>query len=65
MDVEMPIMDGLQATRLIRQKESAAHQHTRILAMTAYASNTTREARGHTLRPIFNMRVPTEKSGDG
>ena len=35
MDVQMPIMDGLTATRLIRQQEAAAGRHTTIVAVTA------------------------------
>ncbi|MBS1160334.1 MAG: domain S-box protein [Proteobacteria bacterium] len=37
MDVQMPIMDGLAATRAIRQKEAASARHVPILAMTANA----------------------------
>lgn len=40
MDVNMPIMDGLEATKLIRQKENngmSARGHTMIIAMTAMA----------------------------
>ena len=37
MDVQMPIMDGIAATRAIRTKEQERGGHTPILAMTAHA----------------------------
>jgi len=37
MDVEMPEMDGLKATRAIREREAESDQRIPILAMTAYA----------------------------
>jgi len=37
MDVQMPKMDGLQATQKIRKLEISRHRHTPIIAMTAYA----------------------------
>jgi len=37
MDVQMPEMDGLEATRLIRQSESASGRHAPVFALTAHA----------------------------
>jgi PAS domain S-box-containing protein len=37
MDVHMPIMDGFQATKTIREKEMATNKHIPIIAMTAIA----------------------------
>ena len=37
MDVEMPEMDGLSATRAIRQREEVSGGHVPIIAMTAHA----------------------------
>jgi PAS domain S-box-containing protein len=37
MDAEMPILSGLEATRLIRKSEKASGRYTPIIAMTAYA----------------------------
>ncbi len=38
MDVEMPVMDGLEATRQIRAAEQADGSYTPIIAMTAHAT---------------------------
>ncbi|HAD03900.1 MAG: hypothetical protein A2005_02760 [Desulfuromonadales bacterium GWC2_61_20] len=43
MDVQMPVMDGLTATRHIRQEEAARGGHTPIVALTAYAMDEDRE----------------------
>ena len=37
MDVQMPTMDGLQATAMIREQEEESGDHIPIIAMTAYA----------------------------
>ena len=37
MDVQMPEMDGLQATAIIRERERVTGEHVPIIALTAYA----------------------------
>lgn len=43
MDVQMPIMDGFEATKLIRQREAKSGTHQPIVAMTARAMKGDRE----------------------
>jgi signal transduction histidine kinase/DNA-binding response OmpR family regulator len=43
MDVQMPEMDGLEATQILRQREARTGKHQPIVAMTALAMNGDKE----------------------
>ncbi|AOY74954.1 hybrid sensor histidine kinase/response regulator [Clostridium formicaceticum] len=43
MDIQMPEIDGIEATKRIREKEAALDRYTPIIALTAYALKGDRE----------------------
>jgi CheY-like chemotaxis protein len=73
MDLQMPVMDGLDATVAIRLRERVTGQHVRIVAMTAYAMNSDRERclsagmDGYLSKPINPpmLFAVVEQGGDG
>jgi len=63
MDVQMPVMDGLEATRAIREKERGTGRHVPIIALTAHAMNSDEAAclqagvDGYLTKPIHPSRL--------
>ncbi|NVN89596.1 MAG: response regulator [Desulfuromonadales bacterium] len=43
MDVQMPVMDGYEATKLIREREQISGRRTPVIGLTAYASREDRQ----------------------
>jgi signal transduction histidine kinase/DNA-binding response OmpR family regulator len=43
MDLQMPVMGGIEATVAIRQREESTGRHVRIIAMTAHAMSTDKD----------------------
>ncbi|MEI6206467.1 MAG: chemotaxis protein CheB [Desulfuromonadales bacterium] len=66
MDVEMPGMDGTEATRRIREAEKGSGSHTAILALTAHALKNVQERLlnegfdGYVSKPMDMRRLQEE-----
>jgi signal transduction histidine kinase/DNA-binding response OmpR family regulator len=69
MDVQMPEMDGLSATRTIRESERTTRRHLPIIAMTAHAMKGDRERcieagmDGYVSKPISSQEVEVAIAG--
>jgi signal transduction histidine kinase/ActR/RegA family two-component response regulator len=63
MDIQMPEMDGYEATRCIRELEKKTGAHVPILAMTAHATSADRDAcllagmDGYIAKPVKSDRL--------
>jgi signal transduction histidine kinase/ActR/RegA family two-component response regulator len=63
MDIQMPEMDGFEATRCIRELEKNTGAHVPILAMTAHATPADRDAcllagmDGHIAKPVHSDQL--------
>jgi CheY-like chemotaxis protein len=66
MDMQMPVMDGLEAVRKIREKEKISGQHIPIVAMTANAFEEDKRRcieagmDGYLIKPVNSLTIRTE-----
>jgi CheY-like chemotaxis protein/HPt (histidine-containing phosphotransfer) domain-containing protein len=73
MDLQMPVMGGVDATIAIRRREQATGEHVRIVAMTAHAMSGDRERclaagmDGYLSKPIdpHKLFAAVEEGGEG
>jgi CheY-like chemotaxis protein len=63
MDVQMPLMDGVEATGAIRKEERASGRHIPIIAMTAHAMSGDRQRflasgmDGYVSKPVHSQEL--------
>ncbi len=66
MDVEMPVLDGIAATRLIRERERARTGRTAIIALTSHTLDGDRERLlaagfdGYVVKPVRERELAAE-----
>ena len=66
MDVMMPVMDGISALKLLRQREALQGDRTRVLMVTAHAMTGDRErflsagADGYVSKPMSQVALQKE-----
>ncbi|MEQ1352734.1 MAG: response regulator [Candidatus Acidiferrum sp.] len=66
MDMQMPVMDGIEATRILRRQEMGTLRHTPIIAITANAFDEDRRKcfdagmDGYVVKPVTSQAIRDE-----